>query len=295
MLSYFHDSSQFRCKTPAGRSLELFSNEEVHVTKSQIVAASQAGPDLPDRVLRPRSVAVALLSMRSQIVQELRCRCNAGHEQMIARPRACHVEHPALLRELAILRRSIVPRPRDQSRRKVRTVIVGLRARVAVGRRDPRQEHRVELQPLRAVRRDDPHRVHIILTIHAVPAAVDTVVGPARPTSFMAPPGVRFVMGVSIHAGSDTGNRLKARITLLERARSAVRVLGRRVYVDFSPDSLPPASAQPTRAAATTAPRATAVPAAGAPPAAAAPGPAVAAPAAEVPASRRDVITFRTT
>ncbi|HEX5109598.1 MAG TPA: hypothetical protein VFV95_14190, partial [Vicinamibacterales bacterium] len=113
------------------------------------------------------------------------------------------------------------------------------------------------------------------------------VVGPARPTSFMAPPGVRFVMGVSIHAGSDTGNRLKARITLLERARSAVRVLGRRVYVDFSPDSLPPASAQPLRAAASTGPRATAAPAAGAPPVAAAPGPA-AAPPAETPASRRE-------
>ena len=107
------------------------------------------------------------------------------------------------------------------------------------------------------------------------------VVGPARPTSFMAPPGVRFVMGVSIHAGSDTGNRLKARITLLERARSAVRVLGRRVYVDFSPDSLPPSATQPTRTAAMTAPRAPGAPAAGTP--------AVAAQSAEAPApSRRD-------
>lgn len=107
------------------------------------------------------------------------------------------------------------------------------------------------------------------------------VVGPARPTSFMAPPGVRFVMGVSIHAGSDTGNRLKARITLLERARSAVRVLGRRVYVDFSPDSLPPSATQPTRTAAMTAPRAPGAPAAGTP--------AVAAQSAEAPApSRRE-------
>lgn len=107
------------------------------------------------------------------------------------------------------------------------------------------------------------------------------VVGPARPTSFMAPPGVRFVMGVSIHAGSDTGNRLKARITLLERARSAVRVLGRRVYVDFSPDSLPPSATQPTRTAAMTAPRAPGAPAAGTP--------AVAAQSSEAPApSRRE-------
>jgi hypothetical protein len=63
------------------------------------------------------------------------------------------------------------------------------------------------------------------------------VVGPARPTSFMAPPGVRFVMGVSIQGASRAAGRLKARITLLERARSTVRVLGRRVYVDFSSDA----------------------------------------------------------
>jgi hypothetical protein len=73
------------------------------------------------------------------------------------------------------------------------------------------------------------------------------IVMPAKATSFMAPPGVRFVMGVSLHAGDGTtAGRLKARITLLERARSAVRVIGRRVYVDFSPDSLPAAS-QPER------------------------------------------------
>src|SRR5262245_17423603 len=100
----------------------------------------------------------------------------------------------------------------------------------------------------------------------------------------MAPPGVRFVMGVSIHSGSDTGNRLKARITLLERARSAVRVLGRRVYVDFSPDSLPPAAAQPTRSAATAGPKVTATPATGGP---AAGTPAVVTPSAEAAASSR--------
>ena len=95
------------------------------------------------------------------------------------------------------------------------------------------------------------------------------VVAPDRPTSFMAPPGVRFVMGVSIQGGSDTGGRLKARITLLERARTAVRVLGRRVYVDFSPDSLP-LTRQPERAAPLAAPRTTkeppVTPAAPAPP-----------------------------
>ena len=74
------------------------------------------------------------------------------------------------------------------------------------------------------------------------------VVMPAKATSFMAPPGVRYVMGVSIQAGDGTTvGRLKARITLLERARSAVRVVGRRVYVDFSPDLLPAPAAPPER------------------------------------------------
>ena len=67
------------------------------------------------------------------------------------------------------------------------------------------------------------------------------VVMPAAATSFMAPPGVRFVMGVSIQGGEATAGRLKARITLLERARTAVRVAGRRVYVDISSDT-PPAA-----------------------------------------------------
>ena len=64
------------------------------------------------------------------------------------------------------------------------------------------------------------------------------VVMPARPTSFMAPPGTRFVMGVSLQSGNGVaGGRLKARVALLERARSGVRIVGRRVYVDFSPDA----------------------------------------------------------
>lgn len=67
------------------------------------------------------------------------------------------------------------------------------------------------------------------------------VAAPPTATSFMAPAGVRYVMGVSIHGGA-TGSRgvLKARITLLERARSSVRVVGRRVYVDFIADAAPP-------------------------------------------------------
>jgi hypothetical protein len=74
------------------------------------------------------------------------------------------------------------------------------------------------------------------------------VVMPSRATSFMAPPGVRFVMGVSIQGGDVVPGRLKARITMLERVRSAVRVVGNRVYVDFSPES-EPASKQPVQAA----------------------------------------------
>lgn len=107
------------------------------------------------------------------------------------------------------------------------------------------------------------------------------VVVPAKATSFMAPPGVRFVMGVSIQgATAADGGRLKARITLLERARSAVRVVGRRVYVDFSADTAPMAPLpQRDRSA----------PARGVPANAAAPQ-AVPAPAipAEPPASSRD-------
>ena len=67
-------------------------------------------------------------------------------------------------------------------------------------------------------------------------------------------------MGVSIQSGTETGGRLKARITLVERARSAVRVIGRRVYLDFSPDSLPAVATQPERALPVAARRATKAP-----------------------------------
>src|SRR5687768_8288820 len=100
------------------------------------------------------------------------------------------------------------------------------------------------------------------------------VVMPARPTSFMAPPGTRFVMGVSIQGGEATAGRLKARITLLERARTAVRVVGRRVYVDFSLE-MPPVT-QRTERAALSAPQATARAGAPAAPTPAAPVPPLA-------------------
>ena len=98
------------------------------------------------------------------------------------------------------------------------------------------------------------------------------VVGPARPTSFMAPPGVRFVMGVSIQGASRAPGRLKARITLLERARSSVRVLGRRVYVDFSSDAQPVTPGSIKRTPAGRAPQASA-PAAAVPPPVVGPAP----------------------
>jgi hypothetical protein len=98
------------------------------------------------------------------------------------------------------------------------------------------------------------------------------VVGPARPTSFMAPPGVRFVMGVSIQGASRAAGRLKARITLLERARSSVRVLGRRVYVDFSSDAPPVTPGLLERTSAGRAPQVSA-PAAAPPPPVVSPAP----------------------
>ena len=95
------------------------------------------------------------------------------------------------------------------------------------------------------------------------------VVMPARATSFMAPPGTRFVMGVSIQGGETTAGRLKARITMLERARTAVRVVGHRVYVDFSSDTAP--ATQGTERAAVKAPQAPAQAVASAAPAPVAP------------------------
>ena len=97
------------------------------------------------------------------------------------------------------------------------------------------------------------------------------VVMPARATSFMAPPGTRFVMGVSMQGGEATAGRLKARITLLERAHTAVRVVGRRVYVDFSLDT--PAVPQRAERASPGAPQVTAQAVAPAAPAPAAPVP----------------------
>jgi hypothetical protein len=85
-------------------------------------------------------------------------------------------------------------------------------------------------------------------------AVLELDAGPATMTadaeSFAAPPGIRFVSGVSIRRGPATaaGGVLAARITLLERSRSTVRVVGRRVYVDFSPDAAPPRAARPAPA-----------------------------------------------
>ena len=111
------------------------------------------------------------------------------------------------------------------------------------------------------------------------------VVMPARATSFMAPPGVRFGMGVSMQGGEATAGRLKARITLLERARTAVRVVGRRVYVDFSSDT-PPATQPTENAASPSAPQATAHAAAPAAPTPATP----VAPASSVRDAYRSII-----
>jgi hypothetical protein len=85
-------------------------------------------------------------------------------------------------------------------------------------------------------------------------AVLELDAGPATMTadaeSFAAPPGIRFVSGVSIRRGPATaaGGVLAARITLLERSRSTVRVVGRRVYVDLSPGAAPPRAARPAPA-----------------------------------------------
>lgn len=110
------------------------------------------------------------------------------------------------------------------------------------------------------------------------------VVMPAAATSFMAPPGVRFVMGVSIQGGEATAGRLKARITLLERARTAVRVAGRRVYVDISSDT-PPAETPERGADVVTSAQARLTRRAPQPPAPAAP-PEAAGPVASAPSVR---------
>ena len=53
----------------------------------------------------------------------------------------------------------------------------------------------------------------------------------------MAPPGVRFVMGVSIQAGAGAARAPQGTHHASRAREQLVRVLGRRVYVDFSPDS----------------------------------------------------------
>ena len=64
------------------------------------------------------------------------------------------------------------------------------------------------------------------------------IVTPVAAASFAAPAGIRFVGGVTIAgaAAPRGGAYLRARITLLETSRSTVRVVGRRVYIDFSAD-----------------------------------------------------------
>jgi hypothetical protein len=91
-------------------------------------------------------------------------------------------------------------------------------------------------------------RVSVVFELTAEPADVSTrrvsaavfeleagpVAAPLTASTLVAPPGVRFVSSVAIQ-GVPEGKQgmLKARITLLERSRSSVRVVGRRVYVDF--------------------------------------------------------------
>lgn len=112
-----------------------------------------------------------------------------------------------------------------------------------------------------------PDRVSLVIELSAAPAHVDTrrisggvleldagpVTPPVRSEWLAAPPGTRFIADVSIQPGASTvdGPSVRARITLLELSRSSVRVVGRRVYIDFSRDegfrveAPPPRRAQP--------------------------------------------------
>jgi hypothetical protein len=98
-----------------------------------------------------------------------------------------------------------------------------------------------------------PDRVSLVFEMTGEPREVSTrrissavmeleagpIAAPVAAASFVAPTGVRFVGGVTIvrAAAPEGGAYLRARITLLETSRSAVRVVGRRVYVDFSADA----------------------------------------------------------
>lgn len=107
-----------------------------------------------------------------------------------------------------------------------------------------------------------PDRVSVVFELSAEPADVTTrrisaavfeldagaVLVPAAPTTYVAPAGIRFVSSIVVQGGGDGAApaRLKARIALAERSRSAVRVVGRRVYVDFSAGE-PARPARPVR------------------------------------------------
>jgi hypothetical protein len=128
-----------------------------------------------------------------------------------------------------------------------------------------------------------PERVSLVIELSAEPMHVETrrisssvleidagpVAGAVRSEVLAAPRGTRFVADVSIRpvAGKPGGASVRARITLIELSRSSVRVIGRRVYVDFSADE--PYRPSPPRPQARIAVRR--VPPAAAPPAAAPP------------------------
>jgi hypothetical protein len=89
-------------------------------------------------------------------------------------------------------------------------------------------------------------------------AVLEVEIGPAvmppAGESYVAPPDVRFLRHVSIaRAGRrPDGGSLTARITLMERSRSLVRIVGRRVYVDFSGDERTDVGRQPPARATVT-------------------------------------------
>lgn len=125
-----------------------------------------------------------------------------------------------------------------------------------------------------------PERVSLVIEFSAEPMRVETrrvssgvleidagpVTGTVRSEVLAAPPGTRFVADISIQAGVATrdGASVHARIALIEMSRSSVRVIGRRVYIDFFADE--PYRPGPPSPRARTAVRQLAPPAAAPPP-----------------------------
>jgi hypothetical protein len=135
--------------------------------------------------------------------------------------------------------------------------------------------HAMSAELQRIVLLPSPDRVSVVFEMTSAPLSVvsrplsnavleieATAADATRVQSLAAPAGVRFVSNVAVHTLIIRGRpALRARITLRESARSAVRLVGRRLYVDLSAADAP-MPARPLRPAPRTLSAAAAVPAA---------------------------------